>query len=50
VTIVVSFVSTDHVQSAAQKVGLDQATTNAIVDHYSDASSPRSRPGCSSPR
>jgi EmrB/QacA subfamily drug resistance transporter len=33
----VSFVSTDHVRSAAQKAGLDQATTNAIVDHYSDA-------------
>jgi hypothetical protein len=33
----VSFVSTDHVRTAAQKAGLDQATTNAIVDHYSDA-------------
>jgi EmrB/QacA subfamily drug resistance transporter len=33
----VSFVSTDDVRRAAEKAGLDQATTNALVDSYSEA-------------
>ena len=33
----VSFVSTDQVRNGAQKAGLDQATTNALVENYSDA-------------
>jgi EmrB/QacA subfamily drug resistance transporter len=33
----VSFVSTDQVGAAAEKAGLDQATTDALVDSYADA-------------
>ena len=33
----VSFVSTDQVRSAAEKAGVDQATTDEIVDNYADA-------------
>jgi EmrB/QacA subfamily drug resistance transporter len=33
----VSFVSTDQVRAAAEKEGLDQATTDALVDSYADA-------------
>jgi len=33
----VSFVSTDQVRKAAEKAGLDQATTDALVDSYSEA-------------
>ena len=33
----VSFVSTDQVRTGAEKAGLDQAATNALVENYSDA-------------
>ena len=33
----VSFVSSDQVRTAADEAGLDPATTDALVQHYSDA-------------
>jgi EmrB/QacA subfamily drug resistance transporter len=33
----VSFVSTDQVEASAQKAGIDEATTNEIVNEYADA-------------
>jgi EmrB/QacA subfamily drug resistance transporter len=33
----VSFVSADQVQASAEKAGIDQATTDEIVDEYADA-------------
>ncbi|MCZ7627927.1 MAG: hypothetical protein M5U19_01980 [Microthrixaceae bacterium] len=32
-----SFVDTDHIASAADKAGLDEATTTALVEDYEDA-------------
>jgi len=33
----IDFVSTDEIQAAATKAGLDQSTTTAIVDDYEQA-------------
>ena len=33
----VSFVSTDQVRKGAEEAGLDQATTDALVENYEDA-------------
>ena len=40
-----NFVSSNQVETAAQKAGLDQATTAALVDDYETPSSDRSKPG-----